>query len=386
MTAPSSAPASVVVAVDSFKGTISASRAAAAICSGWRSVDADAMLRSFPMADGGEGTLAAFLSAVPGARSMPLEVEGPGGTPVQAAWVLLPPTPSIPGGTAVVELASTSGIELLGSPPTLRPMDADTLGLGQAIAGALAHGVSSLVVGIGSSASTDGGMGLLSALGARFMDGAGAPVARGGRGLGSLERVDLSGLPPVPSEGVVVLADVTNPLLGARGAAAVFGPQKGAGPEEVATLQSGLARLAELVGVDPMTAGAGAAGGAGYALLAWGARLVPGSATIAELVGVRAAIDAAAAEGALIVTGEGSFDGQSAGGKVPHHVAGLAGRAGAPVALVAGRVAPDADTSMFASVLSLTTLAGSGAAAIANPERWLTVAGARLARQFDPSS
>lgn len=384
MTLPSSAPASVVVAVDSFKGTISASRAAAAICSGWRSVDPHTKLRPFPMADGGEGTLAAFLSAVPGARSMPLEVEGPGGTPVQADWVLLPPTASIPAGTAVVELASTSGIELLGS--RLRPMDADTLGLGQAIAGALAHGVSRLVVGIGSSASTDGGMGLLSALGARFLDGAGAPVARGGRGLGSLDRVDLSGLASAPSEGVVVLADVTNPLLGARGAAAVFGPQKGAGPEEVAILESGLARLAGLVGVDPMTAGAGAAGGTGYALLAWGARLVPGSATIAELVGVHTAIEAAAAEGALIVTGEGSFDGQSAGGKVPHHVAGLAGRAGVPVALVAGRVAPSADTSMFASVLSLTTLAGSGAAAIANPERWLAVAGARLARQFDPSS
>ncbi|WP_349903703.1 glycerate kinase [Parafrigoribacterium humi] len=385
MTLPSVAATSVIVAVDSFKGTISASSAAAAICSGWRSVDPHAKLRPFPMADGGEGTLAAFLSAVPGARRMPLEVDGPGGIPVQAAWVLLPPTQSIPGGTAVVELAGTSGIELLGS-TRLRPMDADSLGLGQAIAAALAHGVSRLVVGIGSSASTDGGMGLLSALGARFMDGAGVPVARGGRGLGSLETVDLSDLTPVPSEGVVVLADVTNPLLGSRGAAAVFGPQKGASPEEVATLESGLARLAGLVGSDPMTAGAGAAGGTGYALLAWGAQLVPGSATIAELVGVHTAIEAATAEATLIVTGEGSFDGQSAGGKVPHHVAGLAARAGIPIALVAGRVAPDADTSTFVSVLSLTTLAGSAAAAIASPERWLTVAGAQLARRFGSSS
>ncbi len=144
------------------------------------------------MADGGEGTVDAFETAVPGARRMPVRVTGPEGLPVDAAWLLLPPTDAAPGGTGVVELASTSGIELLGSPPRLRPLDAHTRGFGEAIAAALAQGVDRLVLGIGSSASTDGGVGLLTALGARFTDAAGDPIAEGGRGLADLMAVDVS--------------------------------------------------------------------------------------------------------------------------------------------------------------------------------------------------
>ncbi|MFK4808501.1 glycerate kinase, partial [Microbacterium sp. ZW CA_36] len=215
----------VVIAPDSFKGTIGAAAAAEALAGGWSRVRPSDDVRLMPMADGGEGTVDAFAAAVPGARRMPVTVTGPEGTPVEASWVLLPATADAPRGTAVVELANTSGIELLGAPPRLRPLDAHTRGFGEAIAAALAHGVSRLVLGIGSSSSTDGGTGMLTALGARFTDAAGAPIVDGARGVAAVSAADLSGLVALPPEGVTVLSDVTNPLLGTRGAAAVFGPQ-----------------------------------------------------------------------------------------------------------------------------------------------------------------
>jgi glycerate kinase len=342
----------VVIAPDSFKGTIAAAAAAAALAAGWLSEAPDADVRLLPMADGGEGTIDAFAAAVPGARRMAVTVTGPENSPVAASWLLLPPTTDAPHGTGVVELASTSGIELLGSPPRLRALDVGTHGFGEAIAAALAHGVSRLVLGIGSSASTDGGAGMLIALGAKVMDAAGRPVVHGGRGLADVARVDLSGLPPLPVGGVQVLSDVTNPLLGERGAAAVFGPQKGA------------------------TAGAGAAGGTGFGLLAWGAELVAGSDAVAELIGLDAAIAAAD----VVVTGEGSFDGQSAAGKVPAHVSALAATHSVPAALVAGRITADADITAFAAAESLTAIAGSAEAAMAMPARYLHSAGASIAR------
>jgi glycerate kinase len=368
----------VVVAPDSFKGTIGAAAAAGAISDGWRRVRPHDRVRLLPMADGGEGTIDAFATAVPGARRMPVTVTGPDGTRVEASWLLLPPDERAPQGTGVVELAGTSGIELLGSPPRLRALDAHTRGFGEAIGAALDHGVTRLVLGIGSSASTDGGTGMLSALGARFTDAAGKAILDGGRGLAALAEADLTPLRPLPPGGVTVLTDVTNPLLGERGAAAVFGPQKGATPADVVALDSGLAHLADLVGADARTPGAGAAGGTGFALLAWGARLVPGSEAVAELVRLPEAIAAAS----VVVTGEGSYDGQSAAGKVPAHVAALAASAGVPVALVAGRIAADADVSGFAGRASLTELAGSAAAAMSDPARWLADAGAAIARSL----
>lgn len=362
----------VVFALDSFKGSITAVDAVTALAAGWQETDAAVAAVPRPMADGGEGTVAAFAAAVAGARRMPVTVRGPHGRDVAAAWLLLP------DGTGVVELASTSGIELLGEQRL--PWDADTTGFGQAIAAALDHGVARLVLGIGSSASTDGGTGMLTALGARILDTAGQPVAAGARGLADLAAVDLSGCRALPAAGVVVLTDVTNPLLGAAGAAAVFGPQKGLGADGDATAitraDAGLARLAALVpAADPAGPGSGAAGGTGFALRAWGADLVPGAGEVAELIGLADAIAAAD----LVVTGEGSYDGQSAAGKVPAFVAQLAAQAGVPVALVAGRIAPDADTAAFAASVSLTQLAGSAAASLADPARWLHAAGAALA-------
>jgi glycerate kinase len=327
------------------------------------------------MADGGEGTLDAFEAAVPGAMRIPVTVTGPENAAVAASWLLLPASADAPHGTGVVELASTSGIELLGAPARLRPLDAHTMGFGEAIAAALEAGVSRLVLGIGSSASTDGGTGLLAALGARFSDSSGRPVAPGGRGLGAIAAVDLSGLPALPHGGVDVLTDVTHPLRGPRGAAAVFGPQKGADADDIAVLDACLGRLADLLDADPQLPGSGAAGGSGFGLLAWGARLVPGAAAVAELVGLRTAV----AEASVVVTGEGSFDGQSAGGKAPDLVQRWASEAGVPVSLVAGRIAPDASTAAFVRAVSLTALAGSGEAALQEPARWLVEAGRALA-------
>ena len=364
----------VVVALDSFKGSIGAAAAAVALAEGWRSGAPSTEVVLRPMADGGEGTVDAFAAAVPGAVRMPVRVTGPDGQPADAAWLLLPPTDAAPAGTAVVELASTSGIEMLGE--RRLPWEADTSGFGQAIAAALDHGVSRLVLGTGSSASTDGGVGLLRALGARFSDASGDDVAPGARGLETLTGVDLSGLRPLPPAGAVVLTDVTNPLLGATGAAAVFGPQKGLDAAGVARADAALSRLAALIDAEPTTPGTGAAVGTGFALLAWGAALVPGAPEVAELIGLREAVAAAS----VVVTGEGSYDGQSAAGKVPSFVARLAADAGLPVALVAGRIAPEADTAAFAASVSLTELAGSPAASLADPARWLRAAGAALAR------
>lgn len=367
----------VVFAPDSFKGSIGAAAAAAALAEGWRSVDPEAEVILRPMADGGEGTLDAFAAAIPDGMRVPVTVTGPHGQAVSASWLLLPPTPDTPRGTAAVELASTSGIELLAG--ALEPFDAHTLGFGQAIAAALEHGVSRLVLGIGSSASSDGGIGVLTALGARFTDAAGAAIPLGARGLDTLVAADLTGLRALPDGGVLVLSDVTNPLLGAFGAAAVFGPQKGLGPGGVGRVDAGLRRLAGRLPADPETPGAGAAGGVGFGLLAWGARLVPGAAEVSGLIDLPGALAAAS----IVVTGEGSFDGQSAAGKAPAHVAALAGAAGVPVALVAGRIAADADTSPFARSVSLTELAGGGESARAEPARWLREAGLHLAAHWN---
>jgi glycerate 2-kinase len=366
-------PRHVVFAPDSFKGTIGAADVAAALAAGWaQERPADSMVLK-PMADGGEGTLEAFAVSVPGARRMPVAVTGPHGLSVEAFWLLLPGTAEMPGSTGVVELASTSGIELVGA--DLIPFTAHSVGFGEAIAAALDHGVQRLLLGIGSSSSTDGGTGMLTALGARFTDAAGAAIPLGSAGLDSVATVDLSGVRPLPAGGVVVLTDVTNPLLGSTGAAAVFGPQKGLDPAGVARADAGLQRLASLVDADPDSPGAGAAGGVGFGLLAWGCKIVPGARAGAETIGLPAAVAAAS----VVITGEGSYDGQSAAGKAPAHVAAIASAAGVPVALVAGRITPDADTSALAASVSLTDLAGSPAAAMAEPERWLRDAGRRLA-------
>ena len=318
------------------------------------------------MADGGEGTLDTFAAAVPGSIRMPLGVIGPDNRPVNAEWLLLP------DGTAVVELAVASGLTLL---DPLLPFDAHTFGFGQLIAAAVDAGADSLILAVGGSSSTDGGAGALTALGAELVDAAGAPIPLGNRGLAALDRANLGSARRAPSS-VVVLCDVRNPLLGPDGAAAVFGPQKGASLTDIPVLDANLARLAEVIGGDPTFPGAGAAGGTAYGLLAWGAQLRSG----AEEIAARTGLDAAIRSADLVITGEGRFDSQSASGKIPHHIAAVAGELGVEVALIAGLI--QAPTTRFADAVSLTELAGSSAAALSDAERWLEAAGVHLARHF----
>ncbi|MGX9347478.1 glycerate kinase [Microbacterium sp. KNMS] len=238
-----------------------------------------------------------------------------------------------------------------------RPLDANTLGFGPAIAAAVDAGVSRPIVGIGSSASTDGGSGLLRALGVDFLDGAGERIPLGARGRESLSGVDLSGLRPAVE--TLVVTDVTNPLVSPAGAAAVFGPQKGLRADQIERVDRALAHYAEpLSGASdrPIRAdaeGSGAAGGAGFGLLAWGAELVPGAAEIGRLMG----FDRAPVGADLVITGEGSCDGQSGRGKVP------------------GRVDSEASTEGIAAVLSLMDIVGSAERAMAEPRRALTRGG-----------
>lgn len=356
----------VIVALDSFKGTVSARHAAVALGRGWSAVRPEDELVLLPLADGGEGTVDAFAAASPDAQLHTTRVTGPDGRSVYASWLLLP------DGTAVTELAESSGLPLMAHPD---PLGASTIGLGEVLAAALTAGAERIVVGLGGSASTDGGAGALRALGARFLGPDGRELLPGGGALLDLAEVDLERLASPPRGGVTLLCDVTAPLLGPAGAAAVFGPQKGATPEQVALLDKALERLAALLDGKPQALGMGAAGGTAYGLAAaWGAEIAPGARTVAELAGLPAALAGAQ----LVLTGEGRFDHTSLTGKVVGGVVELASAAGVPVGIVAGAIAGDPPPSVRLSA-SLTDLAGSTRAALAAPERWLELAGRELA-------
>jgi len=323
----------VVVAPDKFKGSATSAEAAGAIGAGLRAVRPDLDIVELPVADGGDGTVAAAVAA--GFLPAGVTVEGPTGEPVQAMFAL-------DGGTAVIELAEVAGLRRLpGGQAALAPLTASTYGLGQVIAAALDRGARTIVLGVGGSASTDGGAGLLQALGVRLADGQGHPLGRGGAALGDLALVDPAGLDPrLAAVRFLVASDVDSPLLGPAGAAAVFGPQKGAGPAQVALLDRALARWADLTrsvtGLELASVpGAGAAGGTGYGALAYlGARLTPGIDLVLDLIG----FDTAVAGAGLVITGEGRLDAQTLSGKAPAGVARAAARHGVPVAAVAGRV------------------------------------------------
>ena len=304
----------VVIAPDSFKGSLDAADVAAAIADGWRSVRPGDDIRMLPQADGGEGTLAAIASAVLGAQLRSAgDVTGPDGRPVPGHWLQLP------DGTAVVELAQSSGLPLMERPD---PLGATTRGLGEVIAAALDDGATALVIALGGSASTDGGAGALTALGLHLLDGDDRPLGHGGGELARLSRIDRSTLRRAPAGGIRLLSDVTAPLLGPTGAASVFGPQKGADADDVRTLENALAQYAGLLRGDPAVAGAGAAGGTGYGFVAaWGAAIESGARAIAQLTGLTA--EAASAD--AVITGEGRFDATSATGKVVGDVLSLAG-------------------------------------------------------------
>ena len=355
----------VVVAPDSFKGSISAAAAAAALARGWSSLRPADEIIELPLADGGEGTMAVLAAAVPAARWHQAQVSGPGTAQVTAAWL------ELDGNVAVIELAAAAGLTQLGE---MLPLQAHSYGVGELIGLALGRGARRVVVGLGGSACTDGGTGALAALGARFLDAEGRDLPRGGGALGRLGAIDLAGLRPAPPGGVTCLTDVRAPLLGPSGAAAVFGPQKGAGPADVAVLDAGLARLAELLGGDPAQPGSGAAGGTGYGLAAaWGARLRPGAAELARIAGLPAALAGAS----LLITGEGQYDLTSVTGKVTGAVLTAARRARVPAAVVAGLLSAQPPAEVRA--VELTGLAGGSAQAMSAAAHWLEEAGRQLA-------
>jgi glycerate kinase len=361
----------VVVAPDSLKGTIGAGEAAAALAEGWRRERPGDDLVCLPLADGGEGTLQVLAAADTAARWHRAAVTGPGGGAVASCWL------EFPDRTGYVELAQASGLPLM---TALDPLGAQTTGTGELIAHALDAGMRRIVIGLGGSAATDGGTGALTALGARFRDAAGQDLAPGGGALRRLASADLAGLRSPPPGGVTCLTDVRAPLLGPRGAAAVFGPQKGAGTAQIAMLEAGLARLADVLGGDPDAPGAGAAGGTGYGFAAaWGADIAPGAAALCRVVG----LDRELRHADLVVTAEGRYDRTSGDGKITGAVLAAAARAGVRSALVAGAIAADVPAGV--TPVALDTLAGGAGRSMASPGEWLRAAGRMLAQDLGRS-
>jgi glycerate kinase len=322
----------IIVAPDSFKGNMSAPEACDRIEAGILGAEKDAVVRKIPLADGGEGTARAVTLAA-GGRFIKKTVTGPLGGPVEAEFGL------IDGGrTAVLDLAAASGIELLPK-ERLDPMKATTFGTGELIAAALDTGAKELVIGIGGSATNDGGIGMLSALGFRLLDGGGRPVGQGGEALAKIASIDTAGADRRLKETAIrVACDVTNPLTGPSGAAAVFGPQKGAAAEMIPVLDAGLARLGEawiragLAG-DTAQPGDGAAGGVGAALrICLGAGMESGAMLVMRYAGFFGCLPGTD----LVITGEGMTDGQTMGGKLCSVVAREARKAGIPAALLSG--------------------------------------------------
>ncbi|MHC3468807.1 glycerate kinase [Streptomyces sp. 7R007] len=324
----------MLIAADKFKGSLTAVQVAERVTAGLRRVRPDVEVESLPVADGGDGTVAAAVAA--GFERREVRVAGPLGHEVTAAFALR-------GGTAVVEMAEASGLQRLPA-GVFAPLTASTYGSGELLRAALDAGARTIVFGVGGSATTDGGAGMLSALGARFLDADGEPVAPGGGGLAELASADLSGLDPRLGQVEFVLAsDVDNPLTGPKGAPAVYGPQKGATPDDVETLDAALAHYAKVLEESlgaraaeyAAAPGAGAAGGIGFGALLVGARFRPGIEVMLEVLGFAPALEWAD----LVITGEGSLDEQTLHGKAPAGVAAAARAADKEVVAVCGRLA-----------------------------------------------
>lgn len=365
----------ILIASDKFKGSATGSEVAAALADGIRDITPDAVVDAAPVADGGEGTIDAAVAS--GFTPVTVSVTGPTGRPVDATF-------AVRGEQAIIEMAAASGLDVLpnGEKDALA---ATSRGTGELVAAALDRGATSIVLGVGGSACTDGGAGMLQALGValRTED---RPVRPGGAGLVDLVSADISGLDPrLDGVSFVLAADVDNPLLGDRGAAAVFAPQKGASADDVAVLEAGLSRLAQVVdslpGVRPSATapGAGAAGGVGYAALAvLGAVREAGIDVILRLI----SLDERIADADLVITGEGSLDDQSLGGKTPLGVSAAAARAGKPVVAVCGRTTLDAAQAAsagFGKVYALSDLEPEPAKSMANAVPLLREVGRAIA-------
>lgn len=329
----------VVIACDSFKGSVTAVQAVSYLEEGIRRVWPEAEVDGIPVADGGEGTVDAFLHSVPG-RRICISVTGPLGEPVQAEFTLLE------DGTAVIEMAAASGLPLV-SPEQRNPMLTTTYGTGELILAALNAGCSRLVLGLGGSVTNDGGAGMAQALGVKLLGGQGRSLPPGGGALEQLERMDVSGIDPRLAQiPLVVACDVTNPLCGPQGASAVFGPQKGADGDMVAKLDQNLAHFARVglacTGRDVANVpGAGAAGGLGAGLLLFtNAQMRSGITTVLDTVG----FDGRVADADLVITGEGRMDGQSVCGKTPVGVAQrVKAQGNIPVVAIVGSIGPQAE-------------------------------------------
>ncbi|MEU3447720.1 glycerate kinase [Streptomyces thermolilacinus] len=373
--------ARVLVAADKFKGSLTAVQVAERVTAGLRHIVPGVRVEALPVADGGDGTVAAAVAA--GFERREVRVTGPLGEPVTAAFALR-------DGTAVVEMAEASGLQLLPD-GVFAPLTATTYGSGELLRAALDAGARTLVFGVGGSATTDGGAGMLAALGARFLDADGEPVGPGGGGLRDLATADLSGLDPRFADVELVLAsDVDNPLTGPKGAPAVFGPQKGATPEDVAVLDAALTRYVEVLeqAVGPRAAeaalspGAGGAGGIGYgALVGLGAGFRPGIELMLDILGFTEALGRAT----LVITGEGSLDEQTLHGKAPAGVAAAARAAGVEVVAVCGRLALPPEVLGRAGIrraYPLTDLEPDPARCIAEAGPLLERTAANIARDF----
>ncbi|MBW1596049.1 glycerate kinase [Streptomyces sp. JJ38] len=360
-----SQPGRVLIAADKFKGSLTAVEVAEHVTAGLRRARPGLDVEALPVADGGDGTVAAAVAG--GFERREATVTGPLGTPVTAAYALR-------GGTAIVEMAEASGLQLLPA-GVFAPLTATTYGSGELLLAAIEAGATSVVFGVGGSATTDGGAGMLAALGARFLDADGEPLAPGGGPLRELAEADLSGLDPRLKDVDIVLAsDVNNPLTGPTGAPAVYGPQKGASEEDVATLDAALAHYAGVLetAIGPRAAecaaapGAGAAGGIGYgALVGLDATFRPGIEILLDVLGFAPALERAD----LVITGEGSMDAQTLHGKAPAGVADAARAAGKPVVAVCGRLAIDEAAVREAgirAVYPLTAIEPDTARCIAN--------------------
>ncbi|WP_321408993.1 glycerate kinase [Tolumonas auensis] len=327
----------IVIAPDSYKESLSAMEVAIQIEAGFREIYPDAEYIKLPVADGGEGTVDAMVAAT-GGRQINVSVTGPTGKPVLAHF-------GITGNQqcAVIEMASASGLECI--PPEERnPLITTSYGTGELIKAALDLGVTEFIIGLGGSATNDGGAGMLQALGIHLLDKTGHNIGKGGQCLSELEYVDVSGMDPRLKQcRITVACDVTNPLTGPQGASAIFGPQKGANPAMVRFLDENLKHYAEVIarqtGKDVEFApGAGAAGGLGAALLAFlNAELRSGIEIVTEAVELEKAI----MDADLVITGEGRIDSQSIKGKVPVGVARLAKRHNKPVIGIAGSLSSD---------------------------------------------
>ncbi|MFS0896041.1 glycerate kinase [Mycolicibacterium litorale] len=342
----------IVLAPDSFKESMTAAQAIAAMRDGVRAALPDAECVGVPMADGGEGTVDAVVDALDGER-VTVEVADALGRPVCAGYGYVPSR-----RLAVIEMAAAAGLELI-PPPERDVLRASTFGVGQLIADALDRGATEFLVGLGGSATNDAGAGMLTALGVSLTDAEGAPLPPGGAALADLHRIDVSDLDPrLAGVRIQLACDVTAPLLGPRGASAVFGPQKGAAPADVDRLEAALGRFAEVAdAAHADTPGAGAAGGLGFALLEFlGATSRPGVDVVAETVGLEQALQGAA----WVFTGEGGVDAQTLMGKTPYGVAQVAARTGTRVVIFAGRVGDDASVLLDHGVDEIVGITAPG--------------------------